>query len=106
MPFELINAPATFQAYINKALGDFLDITCIAYLDDILINSDNVEEHEKHVRQVLERFRKYGFFAKLLKCKFSVTEIKFFGYIIETASVSMNPRKIIIIRKWKKPQSY
>jgi cell fate regulator YaaT (PSP1 superfamily) len=99
MSFGLINAPATFQAYINKALGDLLDITCVIYLNDILIYSDNVEEYEKYVRQVLERFRKHGFFVKLLKCEFSVTEVEFFGYIIGTAGVSMNSRRVVIIRK-------
>jgi transposase InsO family protein len=106
MPFGLTNAPATFQAYINEALGDLLDITCVAYLDDILIYSDNVEEHEGHVRQVLERLRKYGLFAKLSKCEFSVTEVEFLGYIIGTAGVSMDPRRVATIREWKEPQSY
>jgi hypothetical protein len=68
-------------------------------LDDILIYSDNVKEHEGHIRQVLKRFRKYGLFAKLSKCEFLITEIKFFDYIIGTAGVSMDPRKIVTIRK-------
>jgi hypothetical protein len=67
IPFKLINAPATFQTYINETLGNFFDITCVAYLNDILIYSNNVEEHEGHVRQVLKRFKKYGFFCKIVK---------------------------------------
>jgi Reverse transcriptase (RNA-dependent DNA polymerase) len=104
--FGLINAPATFQVYINKALGDLLDITCVMYLDDILIYSDNVEEYEEYMRQFLERFRIYGFFVKLLKCEFSVTEIEFFNYIIGTVSVLINLRRVVIIREWKEFQSY
>ena len=106
MFFRLINAPATFQVYINEALGDLLDITCVIYLDDILIYNDNVEEYKEYIRQILKRFRKYGFFVKLSKYKFSVTEVEFFDYIIGTAGVSINPRKIVIIRKWKEFQSY
>ena len=45
MPFGLANAPATFQAYINRALAGLVDITCIVYLDNILIYSDNLGVH-------------------------------------------------------------
>jgi hypothetical protein len=58
MFFRLINAPVTFQAYINKALEGFLDITCITYLDDIYIFSDSVKEYTKHVREVFIRLKK------------------------------------------------
>jgi Reverse transcriptase (RNA-dependent DNA polymerase) len=57
MPFGLTNAPATFQSYINEALRGYLDIFCIAYLDDIMVYSERVEDHEEHVRKVLERLR-------------------------------------------------
>ena len=55
MPFGLVNAPATFQSHINGALRDYLDVLCIAYLDDILIYSDNEEDHTEHVRKVLAK---------------------------------------------------
>jgi Reverse transcriptase (RNA-dependent DNA polymerase) len=58
MPFGLINAPATFQAYINKALKDLLDVTCIVYLNNICIFSDSVEEYAKYVREILTRLKK------------------------------------------------
>jgi Reverse transcriptase (RNA-dependent DNA polymerase) len=58
MPFGLTNAPAIFQAYINEALKGLLDVTCVAYLDDIYIFSDSVEEYAKHVREVLTRLKK------------------------------------------------
>ena len=49
MPFKLINAPATFQAYINKILEGFLNITCVAYLNNIYIYNDSIEEYAKYV---------------------------------------------------------
>ena len=49
MLFRLTNAPATFQAYVNCALSNLLDICCIIYLDDILIFSNSEEEHIHHV---------------------------------------------------------
>ena len=87
MPFGLTNAPATFQAYINEALGDLLDVICVVYLDDILIFSKSETEHAEHVRQVLERLRQYSLYVKLSKCAFSVKEVEFLSFIVSIASV-------------------
>ena len=54
MHFGLTNAPATFQAYINDGLRPFLDRFCTAYLDEILIYSENEEQHIEHVKHILE----------------------------------------------------
>ena len=56
MSFGLTNALASFQQFINKVLGEYLDIFTIAYLDDILIFSDMLEKHINHVMKILERF--------------------------------------------------
>jgi hypothetical protein len=106
MPFGLTNAPATFQAYINEASSDLLDIICVAYLDDIVVYSESVEEHEDHVRQVLDRLRKYSLYCKLSKCQFSTTEMEFLGFIVGTAGVSMDPRRVATVRDWPPPESY
>ena len=53
MPFGLANAPATFQTYNHIALGGLLDRTCVVYLDDILIYSENPKDHDRHVEEVL-----------------------------------------------------
>lgn len=53
MPFGLTNAPATFQALVNHVLREYLDRFCTAYLDDILIYSETLEEHKEHVSKVL-----------------------------------------------------
>ena len=50
MPFSLMNAPATFQAFIDKVLNEFLDITCVVYLNDILIFSKDKSKHSEHVQ--------------------------------------------------------
>ena len=59
MPFGLSNAPATFQAYINHALVRLIDVTCVVYLDDILIYSEDPAQHTEAVRRVLERLQQY-----------------------------------------------
>ena len=60
VPFGLTNGPATYQRYMNDVLFDYLDDFCTAYLDDILIYSNNELEHEEHVRKVLLRLREAG----------------------------------------------
>ena len=58
MPFGLCNAPSTFQSMINNVFRDMLDVGVIAYMDDILIYTETVEEHVALVRRVMERLRK------------------------------------------------
>ena len=55
MLFELTNASAIFQTYINQALAELLNVFCIVYLDNILIFSQNENEHQKHVKQIMKR---------------------------------------------------
>ncbi|KAI1002662.1 Transposon Tf2-9 polyprotein [Podosphaera aphanis] len=101
MPFRLTNAPATFQARINKVLRPFLDITCTAYIDDVLIYSDSIYKHKKHVNEVLEALGKSGFKLDIKKCEFDVQEVVYLGLIISTSGIRMDPRKVECITHWK-----
>ncbi|KAI0997911.1 hypothetical protein K3495_g10281 [Podosphaera aphanis] len=103
MPFGLSNAPSTFQRYINTALHNYLDKFCSAYLDDILIWSNSIDQHTEHVQQVLTKMRENHFYADLSKCEFHVTEVKFLGMIITTEGIKMDPIKIKAIREWELP---
>jgi hypothetical protein len=94
MSFRLINAPATFQAYINKILKGFLNITCVAYLNNICIYSDSIEEYAKHVREILDRLKKIRLYVKLFKCEFDKKEIAFLGYVIGVYKIRMDNAKI------------
>ena len=60
LPFGLTNSLATYQRYMNDVLLNYLDDFYTAYLDDILIYSDNEVKHQEHVRKVLERLRRVG----------------------------------------------
>ena len=106
MPFGLANAPATFQAYINKALAGLVDTICVVYLDDILIYSATPEKHWDHVREVLERLRQYKLYGNLKKCEFSTTKVEFLGFIVSTEGVSMDAERVRTVRDWPRPQSY
>jgi hypothetical protein len=73
MSFELANASATFQAYINWALAEHMNFICVVYLNNILIYSQSEEEHKHHVCEILEQLQHYKLFVNLRKCVFSDT---------------------------------
>ena len=106
MPFGLANAPATFQAYINKALRGLIDVTCVVYLDDILIYSSDPAEHWRHVRQVLQRLKEFQLYVNLKKCAFATTEVEFLGFIVSTKGVRMDEERIRTIKEWPRPTTY
>ena len=99
MSFDLINAPATFQTYINKSLTGLIDNFCVVYLDDILIYSSSREEHLDHVKQVLERLRRFSLYASLKKCEFFTTEVEFLNFMMFIDDVAMNKRRVKAIQK-------
>ena len=103
MPFGLCNAPATFQARINDVLRPYLDIFCTAYIDDVLVYSDNLLEHRQHVNLVLETLAKAGLHLDIKKCEFEVKEVTYLGMIISTEGVRMDPKKVEAIAVWEPP---
>ena len=70
MPFWLTNAPAVFQYMMNDIFQKYFDQCMVVYLDDILINSPNLDTHEQHVRLVLVRLWEHSLYAKFEKCAF------------------------------------
>ena len=106
MPFGLTNAPATFQRLMNHVLRAYLGKFCVVYLDDILIYSKDKEEHEEHLRKVLNTLRQHHLFAKKAKCEFFLTEISFLGHIINANGISSDPEKVKCIQSWIKPKDY
>jgi len=103
MPFGLTNAPASFQNLINDTFRPFLDQFVVAYLDDILIYSDTKEEHDKHVRQVLDKMREVKLFAKAEKCSFYSDRTEYLGFVIDREGVKMDPEKADAVRDWPIP---
>ena len=100
MLFGLANAPATFQAYVNRALSRYLDAFCIVYLDDILIFSSNPSEHREHVRSVLVELGAHGLYVKLDKCAFSTKQVDFVGFIVSNQGIEIDPEKTKTISEW------
>ena len=82
MSFGLTNAPAYFMNLMNKVFMDELDKFVIVFIDDILIYSKSVQEHEQHLRVVLEKLRANKLYAKFSKCEFWLEKVAFLGHIL------------------------
>ena len=95
MPFGLINALVTLQAYINNILREHLDKFMLVYIDDILVYSWTLEEYVKHVRTVLYALKYYNLRLKPRKCKFYKERIKFVRYFISVAGLEIDLEVII-----------
>lgn len=105
MPFGLANAPATFQSYMNKALEPYLDVFCVVYLDDVLIYSENEDEHWDHVRKVVRALLEHRLSAKLSKCAFNRTEVTFLGFIVGQDGIKMEQSRIDAVADWPEPEN-
>ena len=82
MPFGLKNAPATFQRLINNTLREYLNDFVITYLNDILIYSEDLKTHQKHVHKILAKLNEWALYVKKSKSRFETQEVKFLEYVI------------------------
>jgi len=82
MPFGLCNTPSTFQEMINDVFRDMLDVGVIAYMEDIQIYSETLEEHVAMVRKVMDRLRKAGLCVSIKRSTFHAREVEFLKYKI------------------------
>lgn len=103
MTFGLRNAAQTFQRYLAEVM-EGLDFVFI-YIDDICIASTSPDEHEKHLRQVFERLKKYGLTIQLPKCQLGREEVTFLGHIINKYGTRPLPNKVKVIREFPLPET-
>jgi len=94
MPFGLSNAPASFQHFMNEIFSDMIDVSIVIYLDDILIYSENLANHQKHIKEVLQRLRKNGLYACADKCEFHSKRVEYLGYILSPKGLTMDQAKV------------
>jgi hypothetical protein len=103
MSFGLTNAPAYFMYLMNKVFMKYLDKFIVVFIDDILIFSKMVEEHEDHLRLVLGKLRSNQLYAKFSKCEFWLTEVAFLGHVISAGGFSVDPGKVKDVLNWMPP---
>ena len=103
MPFGLTNAPTVFMDLMNRIFQPYLDQFVIVFIDDILIYSGSKEDHEEHLRVVLQILREDQLYAKFSKCQFWLDSVAFLGHVISAEGVNVDPQKIEKIVNWKPP---
>jgi hypothetical protein len=105
MSFGLTNVPAYFMYLMNKVFMEYLDNFVMVFIDDILVYSTNEEEHEEHLRLVLQKLWDHRLYVKLSKCEFWLKQIAFLGHIISKGGISMDPSKVQDVLSWNSPTS-
>jgi hypothetical protein len=103
MSFGLTNTPAYFMYLRNRVFMEYLDKFVIVFIEDILIFSKTMEEHEEHLRLVLEKLRSNQLYAKFSKCEFWLTEVAFFGHVISAGGVLVDLGKVKDVLNWMPP---
>ena len=89
---------------INLALGDAIDNYAQAFVDDIIIFSDTLEEHLNHIEKVLEKLKIANLKLKLSKCTFAANEITFLGHVITHNTIHIDQNKVEAIKKAVPPE--
>ncbi len=94
MPFGLVNAPATFQRFMDRCLAGLKWRSLLVYLDDIIVFSKDVQTHLQDLQEVFIRLRANGLHLKASKCFLFKPEIEYLGHVVSTDGIRPNPAKI------------
>jgi len=100
MSFELKNVFAIFQQLINNTLREYLDNFVITYLNNILIYSENLETHHRHVQKILKKLKKKALYVKQLKSRFKIQKVRFLDYVIQSEWIEKKSEKTVTVRNW------
>jgi hypothetical protein len=103
LPFGLTNAPGVFMSLMNGVFREYLDKFVQVFIDDILIYSRTMEEHDEHLRLVLQCLREHKLYGKLSKCSFYQSRIHYLGHVISGEGIAVDPAKVEAIMEWPAP---
>ena len=105
MPFGLTNAPTTINWLMTDLFKKELDDFVLVFFDDILIYSEEIEDHERHLCHVLEILRKAKWYAKKSKCTFFVDKVAYLGFIVSKEGILHDLAKVEAIVSWPVPRN-
>lgn len=105
MSFGLTNAPTTFRCLMNQIFTKYVRRFVIIFLDDILVFSETLEEHEEHLHAVFELLRQHQLYAKVSKCSFATKSIDYLGHVISRDGVATNTEKTHGMLNWPTPST-
>ena len=97
------NAGATYQTLMNHIFASHIGVFMFVYLDDIIVFSDTIEDHVRHVKMVLDILRKERLFLSPNKMQFFAEELKILGHVINEKGIRMDPHKVDKVLNWKTP---
>ena len=100
MPFGLTNALATFMMLMNDILCPFMGKFVVDFIDDVLVFSINIIEHESHLFIFFQALHETRLFANKEKTSLCMTEIDYLGHIVFAAEIRMEPKKVTVILAW------
>lgn len=103
MPQGVTNAPATFQRLMEKCLGTMNLEWAIAFLDDLIIFSKTIEEHELQLRSALQRLRIFGLKLSPEKCHFFQLSVSYLGHVVSELGIQTDPKKVDAVNSWPSP---
>ena len=90
---------------MNRVFRSYVDKFVVVFIDDILVYSKDRENHDTHLRILLEILRKEQLYAKLSKCEFWLNEVSFLRHIVSNEGIRVDPKKIEVVVEWKLPRN-
>jgi hypothetical protein len=100
LPCGLTNTPGVFLSLMNGVFYEYLDKFIQVFIDDILIYSRKMEEHDEHLRLVLQCLREHKLYRKLFKCSFYQSKIHYLGHVIFGEGIIVDPTNVEAIMEW------
>lgn len=104
MPQGVTNAPSTFQRLMEKCMGDMNLKGVVVFLDDLIVFSKTLEDHEARLIKVLNRLKEYGLKLSPEKCKFFQSSVRYLGHVVSEQGVETDSEKIAALKTWPVPQ--
>ncbi|XP_057542411.1 uncharacterized mitochondrial protein AtMg00860-like [Amaranthus tricolor] len=90
---------------MNQVFSAYLDKFVVVFIDDILVYLRDRDDHEKHLRSVLQTLRENKLYAKLSKCDFWLEKVSFLGHFVSKEGISVDPAKVVAVRSWPSPKN-